>query len=291
MRSLERIAIIIQAGVLLLSISGCQLLFQPINTGQGSSTRVEVDQTRVVRVVASFAALSLVDELEAAYQARYPDTVFETKTTESSLALSYVQQEQADIAFIVDETSGSISPGSRNVSNQSQLPIIAYDAVVIISSANASIDTLTLEQLRDLYTGQVLTWNQVGGDESRVEFISREAGSITRSFFEHAVMQGRVISTAAVVLPNDEAVKDYVIRNPGAIGYVSMSYVDVRTKAIALNGNLANAETVKSGLYPLVRPIVALIGTNAPNEARQLLALALSDQGCALLARHYICPR
>jgi phosphate transport system substrate-binding protein len=104
-------------------------------------------------------------------------------------------------------------------------------------------------------------------------------------------MQGEAVSTSAIVLPSDEAVKDYIARNPGTIGYLSKSYVDARLKVLALDGILPTEKTITSGSYPLVRSIIAVLGANAPSTAQRLIELAVSDRGCQIAAHQYVCPR
>ncbi len=288
----RRSAIFCAAALILVLATGCDMLFKPVGSGHYSFEEPTSEQAQVIRVAASWAVLPMMNELEKAYLEQYPNVVFQVSAAESGLAKQSLEKNQADIAFVIDETAGSVFTGTIITKFNEHPPAIAYDALVVAASVNTTIDNLTTDQLRDIYAGRVLTWDRVGGDNSRAEFVSRESGSVTRLLFDHVVMRGEAISTAAVVLPNDEAVKDYIIRHPGAIGYLSMSYVDARIKIIKLDGRLPDQATVKSGAYPLARPIVGLLGTDVQPDAQRLLSLALGEQGCQIAAeQHYICLR
>ena len=274
-----------------MSVTGCDMLFQPVFPGQRAIAEPTSEQMQIIRVAASWAALPLVNGLEKAYREQYPNSIFQINAAESGLAKQSLEANQADLAFVFDDTAGSIYTGTVITKLGNRPPVIAYDALVVVVSANTAIDGLSMAQLHDIYTGRVITWDQVGGGKSQVVFISRESGSATRLLFDQVVMHGDDISTAAVVLPSDEAVKDYIVRHPGAIGYLSMSYVDASIKVIKLDDRLPNQATIKSGAYPLSRPIVVLIGTDGQLDAQRLLLLALSNQGCQIAAQHYFCLR
>lgn len=272
-----------------LGLSGCEI-FSPLRGSQQQDEYITPDDDRVVSVAVSYAAAPLLRELEDTFKTRYADVVLSIEATESRLAARRVAEGLADLAFYIDESSSM--PALTDIEGiPAQKQVIAYDALVIVASANAAIDSLTLQQLRELYAGRVYTWEQLGGNDSLVRFVSREKGSATRELFEAVVMQGEPVSTASLLLPSDEAVADYVGRNPGAIGYVSMAYIDVRLKVLKLDNTEPSETTVRSGAYPLVRKIVAVLSSTPSAGAKRLLDLAVSDAGCKVAARHNVCPR
>jgi len=277
--------------IILLFTTSCGMIFRPINSGAQSSATTASQQTAMTKISASWAVLPLLDELESAYHEQHPNAVFQITAAESNMAHQSLLNNQVDMAFVFDQAAGPVYTGTIITKFAVRPPVIAYDALVVAASVNATVDGLTMAQLRDIYSGRVLTWDQVGGDNSRAEFVSRESGSASRELFDQVVMQGDAISTAAVVLPSDQAVKDYIISNPGVIGYFSMSYVDARVKIISLDSLLPDIETVKSGAYPLIRPIIGLVDTAAPLDAQRLLAFALSEKGCRIANKHYFCLR
>jgi len=289
---LTRRAVIIGLVInLLIFTCGCGTLFQPIAEDTRPVSATALPQPQVTRIAASWAALPLVMELEDAYQRLHPEAVFQINALESNLAHKALLDGQADIAFVFDESAGPVYTGTVISKFGVRPPVIAYDALVVVSSANASVTQVTTDQLKAIYSGRVLTWDQVGGNETPVEFISREEGSATRALFDRVVMQGEAVSSASIILPSDEAVRDYVSRHPGTIGYLSMSYVDARLKIISLDGIMPDETTVKNGIYPLTRPIVGLVSASARSDAKDLLTFALSDKGCQLAEAHYFCPR
>ncbi|NLV73661.1 MAG: solute-binding protein [Chloroflexi bacterium] len=284
-----------RAGVLiilavLMCLTGCQRLFDPL-TDSARPAEPTTAPVNVVRVVTSWAALPLVESLRVAYIDKHPTTLVQIEAIESRLANDLLQRGDADIAFSIDDTTGGSITETIALAPRDQRQRVAADVMVIAVSVNTPITNVSTAQLRDLYAGRIQTWDVLGGEAVRVEFVSREAGSAERGLFDLAVMQGESLSTAAVVLPSDAAVRDYLVSHPGALGYLSAAYVDARIKVVALDGYTPDPRVMTAGYYPLERTISVELGPNAPQAAREFYELAISSQGCRIATERYICRR
>jgi phosphate transport system substrate-binding protein len=112
---------------------------------------------------------------------------------------------------------------------------LGQDGIAVIVHPDAQIDQLTTEQLRSIYLGHVSNWRDVGGDDLDITVFSREDGSGTRAEFERLVMGARQTTQSAQVAPSSAAMVEGVSEARGAIGYVSMSYVDDRVRALTID--------------------------------------------------------
>jgi phosphate transport system substrate-binding protein len=104
---------------------------------------------------------------------------------------------------------------------------IAIDGIAVIMNNSSPVNNLSVEQIRDIYTGVITDWNQIsGGSKSgRIAVISRESGSGTRAAFgELAGFVGKLIA-GATESTSTGAIKASVAQNPGAIGYISLGSV------------------------------------------------------------------
>jgi phosphate transport system substrate-binding protein len=101
------------------------------------------------------------------------------------------------------------------------------------------------------------------------------------------VMQGDRVTPTALVMPNSQAVVDYVARDPHAIGYVSMGYVGDRVRAVAVEGLVPNPQNVSRAEYNLTRDLVILTRPAAPDAARAFLDFILSPAGQAIVGQRY----
>jgi phosphate transport system substrate-binding protein len=271
--------------------SGCQMLFQPLGSSQGVINQPTPDEPHILRVAASWEAMPLVTDLQSLYRTKYPNTILEIQTMESRLARQVLVDGQADLALVVDDPVAQVVTGTQILVENTKGQTVARDALVLAVSTASPLSAITSAQLRDLYAGRIMNWASLGGGSGRPEFVTRESNSSSRMLFERLVMHDEAISTATVVMPSDVAVRDYLVQHPGAIGYLSLTYIDKRLKVVALDGQTPTTETIKSGKYPLIRSIIALINPSPTLEAQLWLTMATSSQGCQLIQYHYACTR
>lgn len=285
-----RFAVILCLVALVLSgISGCQMLFQPLAGPQGVNIEPTPDEPRVLRIVVCWESIPLLNDFATLYRTQYPNSIVQIEAMESGLARQTLAAGQADLALVTDEPPAQGVTGTQIQVNDTQQQIVARDALVIAVASSSPLSALSSAQLRDLYAGRIMDWAVISSGSGRPEFVTRESGSASRNLFESRVMLSNTISTAAVVMPSDAAVRDYLIQHPDAIGYLSLAYVDIHIKAVALDGEIPSTATIKSGKYPLIRSITALLAPEPLLEAQRWLAMATSSQGCQLIQQHYSC--
>jgi len=133
--------------------------------------------------------------------------------------------------------------------------IVAIDGIAIVSDPANPVSDLTKEQLIQIYTGKIVNWKELGGSDTPVVVIGREAGSGTRAAFEE-LLEIEDVCTYANELDSTGAVMAKVASTPGAIGYVSLDVVDDSVKLVSLEGVEATSENIKAGSYLLSRPFV-----------------------------------
>lgn len=141
---------------------------------------------------------------------------------------------------------------------------VALDGIAVIVNANSKVSDLTVEQISQIFKGEIKDWSEIGGDAGAFACIGREAGSGTRDGFESitgtedaCVLTQELTSTGAVI----EAVKS----NPNAIGYASLSAVEGQEgiKALTVGGVACSEETVLDGSYQIQRPFVMVTKADA----------------------------
>lgn len=135
--------------------------------------------------------------------------------------------------------------------------ILAFDGIAVVAHKSCKVDSISLEQLADIFTGKITNWKELGGADLKISCIGREAGSGTRDAFEDITktkgkqkLESELTSTGTVIAA--------VANNANAIGYASLSAVEGRTdvKALKIDGVTPSEATVKNGSYKLQRPFV-----------------------------------
>jgi phosphate transport system substrate-binding protein len=167
---------------------------------------------------------------------------------------------------------------------------VAIDGIAVIVHSSNPATNLTIEQIRDIYTGTITDWSQVTNNakRGRIAVISREEGSGTRGAFEELVgFQGRLLR-GANESTSTGAIKAGIAQNPDAIGYISLGSVDDTVKAVAVGGIAATTGNVTNGTYKIARPFIVLTGSNVTAQTKTFIDWMLSPAGQAIVRRSWI---
>ena len=132
---------------------------------------------------------------------------------------------------------------------------IALDGIAVIVNNASKVEDLTVDQLKQMFTGEITNWSEVGGDDGEIVLVGREAGSGTRDGFE-SIVDVKDSCKYAQELTATGAVISAVEANPLAIGYASLSAVGDTVKMVTVGGVECSEDTVKDGSYEVQRPFV-----------------------------------
>ena len=162
---------------------------------------------------------------------------------------------------------------------------VGYDAICLVVSADvykAGVTTLTSDEVRRIYRGDITNWQELGGPDAEIFAIGRRPGSGTRDSFNEIIMGSVEAETPAVSYDAGESseVKFSTQRSDNAIGYMGYSFVmKGDTKVIALDGVQPSIESIKSGAYPLARKLYFItLGEPSPG-AKAFIDYILSPEG------------
>ena len=169
--------------------------------------------------------------------------------------------------------------------------ILAYDGIAIIVNPANPVEDLTLEQIADIYTGKITNWSELGGSDSEIVLIGREAGSGTRSGFEE-IVEVKDLCQYRQELSSTGDVIATVAQNPGAIGYASLASVKETVKAVKVGGVTPSEETVKDGTYAIQRPFVLVTkeGVTLSETAQAFFDYAVSKDANAVVIAAGVVP-
>ena len=168
---------------------------------------------------------------------------------------------------------------------------IARDGLAIVVNPANNVQGLTLDQVRDIYSETITTWNEVGGSKSKIHVIAREEGSGTRSAFTDLVMgKTTEITPRAIVQDSNGAVRQLVADDPNAIGFISLGLVNETVKALQLDGIAATRENVENGSYQLSRPFLFVSSGEPTGQVKEFVDFILSDDGQKILVNEGLIP-
>ena len=161
---------------------------------------------------------------------------------------------------------------------------IALDGIAIIVNNASKVEDLTADQLKQMFTGEITNWSEVGGDDGEIVLIGREAGSGTRDGFE-SIVEVKDSCKYAQELTATGAVISAVEANPLAIGYASLSAVGDTVKMVTVGGVECSEDTVKDGSYEVQRPFVFVTNKSVTlsEQAQAFFDFAVSADAADLI--------
>ena len=135
---------------------------------------------------------------------------------------------------------------------------VALDGLSVYVHPENSLKELTLDQVKNIFTGKVKNWKDVGGPDSPITVYSRENSSGTYEFFKENVLKGSDFAASTQTMPGTAAIVQAVVKDKGSIGYGGAAYGG-GSKLLAIKKDenspaiSPNEETVVNGTYPIWR--------------------------------------
>ncbi len=162
---------------------------------------------------------------------------------------------------------------------------VALDGLSVYVNPENPVKELTLDQVKDIFTGKVKNWKEVGGADAPITVYSRENSSGTYEFFKEHVLKGSDFAASAQTQQGTALIVQSVVKDKNAIGYGGAAYgggskllaikKDENSPAIA-----PSEETVVNGTYPIWRHLfVYLDPSKDKGEIAAYLNWVRSDEG------------
>ena len=161
---------------------------------------------------------------------------------------------------------------------------VAVDGLAIYLHNSNPVTEFSLQQLRDIYTGRITNWKDVGGKDAKIILYSRENNSGTYAYFKEHVLENKDFHPNAQTLPGTAAVVNAVAKDPKAIGYGGIAYhKGIRTVKVKKDASSPavepTMETVLGGTYPISRNLFWYVPQDSNSEVQKLVAWVLSTEG------------
>lgn len=218
-------------------------------TACGAQTEENTGLSGSISMAGSTSMEKLANAAAESFMAKYPGVMVTAEFTGSSAGIEAVTAGSVDIG----NSSRALKDEEKEAGAVEN--IVAIDGIAVVIDPENTVADLTKQELTDIYTGKIKNWSEVGGEDSVIIVVGREAGSGTRGAFEE-LLEVEDACTYANELDSTGAVMAKVASTPGAIGYVSLDVVDDSVIPVALDGVAPTVENIKAGDYFLSRPFV-----------------------------------
>lgn len=270
--------------IMAMFLTSCQRPQEEEETGnsQSGGTSITVNGSTSVQPMA--------EELVRAFREKNQSINIDVQGGGSGVGIKSANDGIVDIGM----SSRELKPEEKNLKEYK----IAVDGIAVILNPINPINNLTTEEIKEIYTGEISDWSELGGRPGKITVVSREEGSGTRgAFIELTEIQEKQVDktidrtiAAAITQGTTGGVMTTVASDPNAIGYASFgtSRENKEVKMISVNGIPCTEENIYAGNYKIARPFLMLTKTEPTGAVKQFLDYILSSEGQNLVGKHYL---
>jgi phosphate transport system substrate-binding protein len=221
--------------LLLMALSAC---------GAQSAANV-----KVINVSGSTSVSPFAEHLAELYQKQHAGLSVNVQSLGSTAGIQAAMQGVAEIGMSSRELK-------KDEAEKLDELVIARDALAVVVHPTNPITNLTQAQVQGIFSGTLTNWAELGGTDTAIVLVVREAGSGTAGAFDELVMKGIHITPNALRQGSNGAIRQVVSDDPNAVGYISLGIVDSTVKAVAINNVAPSVEHVLAKTYKFVRPFL-----------------------------------
>ena len=274
---MKKIIALVLTALLALSLVACG------SESKTDDTKTDDQPAALTGTVSTDGSTSMekvIGALSESFMAQNSGVTVNYNPTGSGSGITAVQEGTCDIGL----SSRALKDEEKSAGLKET--VLAYDGIAIIVHPDNPVSDLSVEQLAQLYTGEITNWKDVGGNDAEVVLIGREAASGTRDGFESITgtkdkcqYRQELTSTGDVITA--------VSQNPDAIGYASLASVKDSVKALNVDGVTPSEATVKDGSYKVQRPfvLVTMEGKELSPAAQAFFDYAISSDAASIIAK------
>lgn len=236
--------------------------------------------TGTVSISGSTSVEPIMEKLKEAFEEKNGGVTIEVQGIGSGAGIKNAMQGVSDIGMssrdLKDEEKGSLKETT-----------IAYDGIAVIVNPSNKMSNLTVQNIKDIYTGKITNWKELGGDDKPIVAISREEGSGTRDAFQELVgYKSEQLMKNAQIASGSGNIATSVASNENAIGFVSFDSLNSNVKAVKVNDVEATPTNVLAKTYKLSRGFL-LVNQDGKlsNAGKALIDFILSDEGQSIVEK------
>jgi phosphate transport system substrate-binding protein len=293
---------IVTSGILLLGLPSCtsgllsnpegnkpisnQSVIQEPNETQGQSdSRFQA----IVKIAPSSSSQQLLQILADTYQIKNKSVKVEMlSSSQSGGAIAAFKNHIADIAGCTHK------PNPKEDNGQMQYRDLAKDLLLVATHASVKgVSNLTTEQLQAIYSGEVTTWNQIGGPNAAIVVLDRPEDESAKKLLRKYYLGQSKTTSNAVVLNQEPELIQTLQDTPHTIGPLSLAYAQVNQLPInhlSLNGVSPTIQHFAQGKYPMARQIGIVWDKTPPSPTQDFVKFIFSPQATQVIQTHGFVP-
>jgi phosphate transport system substrate-binding protein len=236
-----------------------------------------------IDIAGSTSVQPLAEILDNTYSKNHSDLLINVQGGGSGMGIRSIQQKITNIGMSSEHLTKEDEKGVTELK-------LGDEGIVVCVNNKNKVSNLTSQQIKDIFSGKISNWKDVGGDNSEIHVITREDGSGTRTEFESILMENERIKKDAIVQSSTNAIEQSVTNDENAIGYISYATITDNVKDLIIDGVKISDKTISDGSYKLKRPYIFLIHDNENEYVKNFLNWVFSSEGIEIIKHKKIIP-
>ena len=247
--------------------------------------------------------VNLVLELAESYMDMHQNVSIAVTGGGSGTGIASLINKKTDIA----NSSRSFKPSELALAENRQVKVVplifAVDAICIILNERSSLDSLSIQELRDIYSGKITNWSQLGGADLNISLYGRQGNSGTFIFIQRDILKGDY-SPRMKQMNGTSQIVESIKNDVAGIGYAGVGYVTTQQgevlkgiKVLSIRGDQQSiaispleSNNILSGIYPIVRPLYQYVDGLPTGKVKEFIQFELSEQGQKIIASNGYFP-
>lgn len=232
-----------------------------------------------IKIEGSTTVLPIAQAAAEAFMGKNSDTDITVRGGGSGVGIASLMDGICDIGnssrpVKQEELDKAVSKGKDLKSH-----MIALDGICVVIHPENTVKNLSLDQIKDIFTGKITDWSEVGGSAGKIVAVSRDSSSGTYEAFGELALKKAKVRADALMQASNQAVASVIESNSSAIGYIGLGYITPGVKAVTVEGITASRETVLSGKYAISRPLFMYTNGTPAGAVKQFIDFIKSPEG------------
>lgn len=258
----------------------------PATTASPAST----GQKQTIKISGSTTVMPIVQNASDKFMAAHPDADIQVSGGGSGVGIQAIGAKTVDIGM----SSREVTADEMKKYPSFVITTIAQDGIAVVVNPSNEINYITLDQVRNIYLGKITKWTEitganVPGTNNQIVLIGRDSNSGTRSYFDETVLSKQTPSKQMLEKNSNGAVLQTVAQTPGAVGYISIGFLNKDVKALPIWYNAdkiiaPSIATVKDKSYPVSRDLYLITNGQPTGLTKDFIDYILSADGQQIVA-------
>jgi phosphate transport system substrate-binding protein len=252
-----------------------------VSASQSASTQTSDAEPVIIKVAGSTSVGPVIEALAEKYMGAHTNVTINVEQTGSGPGVTSCGDGSADLGM----ASRALKDEEKTQYPTMQATVLCTDGVAIVVSKDNPVTSLTAEQVKKIYTGEITDWSEVGGTAGRVTLYTRESTSGTREAFQNFFLgkddkgeQIEIDETLCIVATSNGEVGTDVENDATGIGYMSLGLVpNYNLTGVAIDGVEPTIDNLASGAYTYSRPFNLLTLGEPAGELKAFIDYCKSD--------------